>query len=99
VSRVLSRGGQADITTSSVCLPITECCGALLVAAPICQLFPAGMFVKPSKTNIDSASTHAALSYCRVDALTMVCCHPRTTTLPTALELEVAAEAVRLTLR
>jgi hypothetical protein len=34
-----------------------------------------------------------------VDALTMVCCHPRTTTLPTALELEVAAEAVRLTLR
>lgn len=29
----------------------------------------------------------------------MVCCHPRTTTLPTGLELEVAAEAVRLTLR
>lgn len=35
----------------------------------------------------------------RVDALTLACCNPRTTVLPTELELEVAAEAVRLTLR
>jgi hypothetical protein len=35
----------------------------------------------------------------RVDALSLVCCHPRTTAPPSQLELGVAAEAVRLTLR
>ncbi|KAL4419934.1 hypothetical protein ABPG75_007032 [Micractinium tetrahymenae] len=35
----------------------------------------------------------------RVDALTLVCCNPRTTVLPTELDLEVASETIRLTLR
>ena len=55
-------------------------------------------------TNPDQASTTLLPPCCpraanRVDALTMVCCHPKTTALPTELELAVAAEAVRLSLR
>lgn len=38
-------------------------------------------------------------SYHRADALTMVCAHPKTSAMPTAVELEVMAEAVSLTLR
>jgi hypothetical protein len=70
-------------------LPLITCWAFLLRAGPKTRLKH-----KPQNTCCNPARAAS-----RVDALTMVCCHPKTTALPTELELAVAAEAVRLSLR
>eukprot|EP00887_Chlorella_sp_A99_P000062 scaffold16.g62.t1 len=80
------------------CLAVLKAGRRLGLVTDLGSLGPAGIAPAQLEALLRQAAAHPSEAL-RVDALQLICCHPRSTAPPTALELSVASRALALALR